>query len=366
MTSPSVAPETRADKLRGVRVGLVGLGLLAVILVAGLAWAKWLPYLDKASALDAARSWADPSIFTSAGRSGSAPTFGGAWSFTLDYFDAVWRALLVAVLVAAAVDALVPRRWLVAVLDRRTRLGQSLVGGTLSLPSMMCTCCTAPVAVGLRRRGVPLSASIAYWLGNPLLNPAVLVFLFFVLPWQYSLVRLGVGLALVIGASALVPRLANHQPELVEAAGAGLSTSQTDPASLRELPTRYLRSLLRLALVLLPEYVVVVFVLGLLSGWLSDFADLEQHIGAVALVLAAVVATCLVIPTGGEIPVIVAVLAAGGGSWLGGVLLIALPAVALPSIAMVGRVIGWRVTWVTTGTIALGSLVAGGMVAALS
>ena len=50
--------------------------------------------------------------------------------------------------------------------------------------------CTAPVAVSLRERGAATAASLAYWIGNPVLNPAVLVFLSLVAPWQFGLVRI--------------------------------------------------------------------------------------------------------------------------------------------------------------------------------
>src|SRR3546814_13687516 len=83
--------------------------------------------------------------------------------------------------------------------------------------------------------------------------------------------------------------------------------------ALRELPGRYLRSLVRFAVVLIPEYVVIVFLTGLLSGWLSDFAGLDQSLGAAAVLLVALVGTALVIPTGGEIPVLAALLAVGAG-----------------------------------------------------
>ncbi|BBY21273.1 hypothetical protein [Mycobacterium stomatepiae] len=72
------------------------------------------------------------------------------------------------------------------------------------MPSMMCTCCAAPIAVTLRRNGVTRTAAIAYWLGNPLLNPAVLAFLFFVAPWQWTLTRAVVGVVTVIGVAVAV------------------------------------------------------------------------------------------------------------------------------------------------------------------
>jgi uncharacterized membrane protein YraQ (UPF0718 family) len=84
------------------------------------------------------------------------------------------------------------------------------MGGLLSTPSMMCTCCTAPVAVTLRRRGVAIAATVGYWLGNPLLNP-VLVFLLFVAPWQWTVTRGVVGAVTVIAGAVLVARWAERR-----------------------------------------------------------------------------------------------------------------------------------------------------------
>jgi uncharacterized membrane protein YraQ (UPF0718 family) len=345
---------------RELVAGLAGVGVLLVVLVAGLAWAKWLPYLAKAGTLADTRSWPGHPIFAAAGEAGGAPSPSGAWRFTVDYFEAVWKALVVAIAVAAAVDALVPRRWLLGLMARRGRAAQALTAGVVSMPSMMCTCCTAPVTVGLRRRGAPLAAGLAYWLGNPLLNPAVLVFLALVLPWQYAVVRVVVGAALVFGASAVLARVLER--DQVPAAD---EPPEAEPVRLRDLPGRYLRSLARFAVVLVPEYAVVVLALGLVSATLSDFGGLAQRLGLLAVLLAAVLATLLVVPTGGEIPVVTAALAAGAGAGVAGVLLVALPALSLPSIVMVGRGLGWRATWAAAAAVALGGLVAGALLAVL-
>ena len=169
---------------------------------------------------------------------------------------------------------------------------------------------------GLRQRGTGTAASLAYWLGNPLLNPAVLVFLFLVAPWQFGVVRIIVGVSVVVGGSALVARLfasretaAPGQPEA--ALPPGLHPPQPpDPVRLGQFPLRFTRSLFRLAVVLIPVYVAVL-VLGYLSSWLSDFAGLDARLGIAAVLVCAVIGTLLVIPTGGEIPVILALSAAG-------------------------------------------------------
>lgn len=332
---------------------LAGLGALVLVLVIGLSWAKWLPYWDRVWALQDLPVWPSGAIFDAAG---DAPSLVGAWDFTTAYFTAVWKAVVVALLVAAAIDALVPRTWLVRMLNRPTPLRQAVAGATASLPSMMCSCCTAPVAVGLRRTGVSTGASLAYWVGNPLLNPAVIVFLALVLPWEYAATRLVVGLLVAVGASALIGRwVAGRGSATAVAAPAGVP----DAPSLGELPGRFARSAARFTLVLVPEYLLLVFVMGLLSPWLTGLYGVEGVMGAGALLLAAVVGTLLVIPTGGEIPVVAALLAVGASAGTAGALLITLPALSVPSIAMVGGALGWRAATAMSGAVAVGGLVAG-------
>jgi uncharacterized membrane protein YraQ (UPF0718 family) len=362
MTTLGSPDQVRGGSRRDVRTGVAGVCVLAVVLVGGLLWAKWLPYADKARGLGRTHTWPGGAIFASSGDPGTAPSWSGAWEFTAAYFQAVWRAAVVALLVAAAIDALVPRTWLLAVMNRRSRLGQALAGGVASLPSLMCTCCTAPVVVGLRRRGAAVPASLAYWVGNPVLNPAVLVFLFLVAPWQFGVVRIVVGASLVFGVTALVGRLTDRPAVRTPQAE---SPARPDPVRLRDLPVRYLRSLARFAVVLVPEYVIVVLLVGALSGWLSDFSGLGARLGVLAVVVCAVIGTMLVIPTGGEIPVVLALSAAGLGAGTAGALLITLPALSVPSMVMVGRALSWRVTAAMAGAVVVAGLLSAALLWAL-
>jgi uncharacterized membrane protein YraQ (UPF0718 family) len=342
-------------------VGTAGLLVLAVVFVAGLAWAKWIPYGQKAGKLSSTHSWAGSTMFADAGKPGALPTFSGAWHFSWIYFQDVGRGFLVALLIAAALDALVPQSWLLSVLNRRTRLGQAVAGGAAALPSLMCTCCSSPLAVGLRRRGASGTASLAYWVGNPLLNPAVLVFLFLVAPWQFGVVRIVVGAAVVVGGSVLVTRLfGSEEPDGDRPLPPELrSAGDPDPARLSQFPPRFARSLMRLAAVLIPLYLVVVYITAFLSGWLSDFSRLDARLGLAAVLVCAVLGTLLVIPTGGEIPVILALTAVGVGAGTAGALLITLPAVSLPSMMMVGRALSWRITLSMATVVAAAGLLGG-------
>jgi uncharacterized membrane protein YraQ (UPF0718 family) len=266
------AADDQRDRRRDGVVAVTGVVVVAVVV---LFWSKWLPYAEKVIELGGTRTWSGSSILSVGGvRPGEPPSWHAALSFTVAYAAAVWKALVAALLISAAVQAWVPRAWLLRLLDRPGRVRSAAVAGLVSMPSMMCTCCTAPVAVGLRRRGVGVSAAVAYWLGNPLLNPAVLVFLVLVAPWQWVVTRALVGLLLVVGGAATVLWLADRRREPAMARvelESPLIDDGGDPdisgdGWLRAAPARFARVLVRMSLVLVPEYLLVVMVVGALRG----------------------------------------------------------------------------------------------------
>ncbi|TMR05552.1 permease [Actinomadura soli] len=340
------------------------LALFGAVAAVGLLWAKWLPYTEKVGGLLDTPEWSGGSILDKAGEAGTGPSLSGGWEFTGSYFESVWKAMVVGLIVAAAVEALVTRRWLLRLLGRgRGPYRDSLVGGLLSLPSMMCTCCTAPVVTALRRRGASTPAALAYWVGNPTLNPAVLVFLAFVAPWQWTFTRLAVGALLVFVVTALVSRLA---PRDTGVPIPNAADEEADDVALRDAPRRFGRALLRMSVTLVPEYLVVVLALGAFRGWLFPLGGSAAEWGVAAVLLAAVVGTLVVIPTAGEIPIVQGLTLLGVGAGAAGALLIALPALSLVSIVMVGRALSWRVTFAMAASVAGCALLAGALLWAIS
>jgi hypothetical protein len=350
-SSAVLAPRPRRDLLPI----LLGLGAFALIAAAGLWWAKWSPYSKKLSGLLATPVWPGHDLLAKAGRAGSTPSASGAWAFTQAYIDEVWKGFLVALLVAAGVQTLVPRRWLLRALTARSRGRGSMAGGIASLPSLMCTCCTAPIAVSLRRDGVPTSAALAYWVGNPVLNPAVLAFLAIVAPWQWVATRIVIGLLLVFVATAIVARFADRQPRAIQSA----EPAPVRGFNLRAAPADYLRTLARLAVTLIPIYVAVVFLLGLFRGWLFPLDAGAEHWVVLSVLGAAILGTLVVIPTAGEIPILQGLAGAGVSTGAIGALLITLPAISLASMAMVVRAFSPRVTLAMAGAVMACGLLAG-------
>jgi hypothetical protein len=282
----------------------------------------------------------------------------------------VWIALVAALLIAASVEALIPQERIVRLLApgtgwRRSRIGGSLAAGRLAIPCMMCTCCSAPLAVTLRRRGVPAGPVLGYWLGNPVLNPAVPAFLALVGPVAVGgdpvRRRCGPG-----GRGDRADRPAHGPPPRGGEQAASLPGAAPAEFSLRTAPARFTRTLARLTLTLVPEYFLVVLALGTFRGWLFPLGASATHWGLLALLIAAVAGILLMIPTAGEIPILQGLVVLGVGVAPVGALLITLPAVSLPSMVMVGRALTWRVVAVTAAAVALTSLASGALLWALS
>jgi hypothetical protein len=340
---------------------VTGVVAAAAIFTAALLWAKWWPYAGKIGDVGASHTWPGSDILGVGGvRPGDAPSRHAATSFAGAYFLAIWKALVAALLIGAALQTLVPRRWVARVTARRGPVSGAVLGGLAGTPSMMCTCCAAPVAATLRRTGVPTSAAVAYWLGNPLLNPAVLVFLLFVAPWQWTVTRLVMGVVLVVGGAALVARLTDGRR-----AAAAPETGSTGPRDTGHPAARYARALGRLTVTVVPEYLVVVGLIGAFRGWLFPLGHGALHTGVLVVLVAAVLGTLLVIPTAGEIPILHGLALAGLSLGAVGALLVTLPAVSLPGMALVGRALGWRATVATAGVVAVGGVLAGGLLLAL-
>lgn len=349
----------RAHAVAGVALAMA----LAAVL---LWWAKWAPYAAKVGGLSSSRHWSGHSTLAAAGiKAGQAPSWSAAWRFTTDYGLAVWKALVAALVIAAAMQSLVPRDWLARMLSRRRATTSATAGGLAALPSMMCTCCTAPVAVSLKRCGAPTSAVVAYWLGNPLLNPAVLAFLALAAPWQWVATRAVFGALLVVFGSVIAARWARNRKPDDATPVAAPPPELTEPFDLAAAPAKFGKALLRLALILVPEYFAVVMLIGAFGGWLFPLSSGSTN-QAAAVAAAVVLGTLLVIPTAGEIPLAQGLSAAGFGLGTVGALLITLPAVSLPSMVMVGRALTWRVTIAVAAAVAVAGAGAGLVLAAVS
>jgi len=135
-TLEAIAAPTRKDAKSGFSaVQAWSIAAFTVIAVGGLFYAKWEPYYHKAF-LAAAKHSIGGSIISGHASAPPPASWHAAVEYALAYGKAIWQAMIVGLLVAAGVQTLLPRQWLVRILGRMN-FGSVAVAGAASAASMM-------------------------------------------------------------------------------------------------------------------------------------------------------------------------------------------------------------------------------------
>ncbi|POA17392.1 hypothetical protein C1886_22145 [Pseudomonas sp. FW300-N1A1] len=308
--------------------------LFLLVACIGLYYVKWSPYYFKAFvAAD------NHSIGASILNDAQTSPLAAALAYAKVYFLAIWKAAVLAVILGSLLQVLIPRDWLLRLFGK-AGFASTLRGGLFALPGMMCSCCAAPVAAGMRRQNVSVGAALAFWIGNPVLNPATLVFMGFVLGWGFTALRLVAGIVLVLGVSLVAQRISRpeHVPEAALQAVANVSTTDSQP-----FLGRWIRTLWQLFWSTIPVYILAVLVLGAARVWLFPHVDGAMADSLWWLVPLAIVGTLFVIPTAAEIPIVQTMMALGMGTGPAVALLMTLPSISLPSLLMLRKDFDTRV-----------------------
>lgn len=325
--------------------------VFALVAIIGFAYVKWIPYYAKVFIAQSQHSIGDSII---SGQASSAPpaSWNAALGYAIAYGKSIWKAMILGLVLGSGIKVLLPSQWVGGLLGR---LGfRSVIrGGVLAIPCMMCTCCAAPVAAGMRQSRASVGSVVSWWLSNPILNPATLVFMGFVLGWGWALFRLVFGIAMVLGIAYLAERYAGSGET-------GLA-GQDFPAEVH-VPTgnilmRWLQEFITLGVKLLPEYLILVLLLGACRAWLFPvFGADDTMLWIVAMALAG---TLFVIPTAGEVPIVQAMLALGMGAGPAAALIMTLPAISLPSLTMLGSVFSLQVRLLIAASVVFTGIMAG-------
>ncbi|MFD1471575.1 permease [Companilactobacillus mishanensis] len=327
--------------------------LFFAIFIAGIFYVKWYPYYGKAITAASTHSVGD-SIIAGVGAKSAGVSLQNGFTFTITYFLSVWKALAVAIIVGSLVQVLIPVRWVRRYLGG-TKLRNTLIGTLMGVPTMMCTCCSAPVTVGLSKSKASVNSIMAFFLANPLLNPATLIFMGLVLGWKYTIFRIVFGILMVISIATLVGKLSTKkQVEVNEG-------SEFDPVNENSeaLWKRWWKAFYTLIIDSIPAYVVIVFLLGTFEGVLFPAIQGGLSGGWLAVLLFALVGTIFVVPTAGEIPIIQALMALGLTAGPTAALLMTLPAVSIVSLALLKPVLSWKSLGITAASVFAFGLVAG-------
>lgn len=345
------------DRETSARRLLTGVIIFLLIAVAGLFIVKWWPYWCKA--LVAARTHSiGASIVSGKGVEPQAVGFQAAWQYSLAYFKAVWEAVVLALILGSSIQVLVPRAWLMRMLGGNGAQ-PAVIAGAASIAGMMCTCCTAPIVVGLRKQRAGLGSALAFFIGNPILNPATIIFMGFVLGWAFAGLRIVFGLALVVLVAFVADRYAVRNGEGHMEHALALAPIEDTKRSVLSLSRAWFAELWTEIYTMLPGYILIVFVLGGLRAWLFPPGLTIHASGFGAVALLAAIGTGFVIPTAGEIPITQTLMHAGMGAGPAAALLITLPAISLPSLFIVRKVFPSKLLAIVIGCVFAVGVVAG-------
>lgn len=323
--------------------------LFFLVVIMGLWYVKWQPYYGKAFTAAETHS-IGKSILAQADTS----PIKAAWDYALVYFLAVWKAAVLGVLLGSLIQVLIPRHWLLRTLGQ-PRFQGTLLGTLFALPGMMCTCCAAPVVAGMRRQRVSMGGALAFWMGNPLLNPATIVFMGFVLGWYFAFIRLVAGLITVLVVASLVQKMVKESAQ--PAAPVDIDIPEPQGSFL----TRWGKALWQLFWSTIPVYILAVLILGAARVWLFPHADGAIDNTILWVIAMAVVGCLFVIPTAAEIPIVQTLMMAGMGMAPALALLITLPAVSLPSLVMLRQTFPAKALWLTGALVAVSGMITGSL-----
>jgi hypothetical protein len=252
---------------------------------------------------------------------------------SINYFALIWPALLFGILISGAVRVLDPPRWF-GQAGGGGRIRSQLLGGLAGAPLMLCSCCAAPVFSGVYERSSRLGPSLAVMLAAPSLNPAALILTFMLFDHRIAFARLAMAGIAVFFAGILIERFVPLAP---------VDCSTIVEENKRTLLTTFVRSCLQVAVRTVPFIVVGVLVSMAIAMWLPVGALASTGGQVVAIILVALIAVPLAMPTFFEIPLALILLSAGAPAGAAVALLIAGPAVNLPSLFTIARATNWKV-----------------------
>ena len=225
--------------------------LFLLVVAVGLYYVKWQPYYGKAFVAADSHS-----IGKSILADGAASPWLAAWQYALVYFTAVWKAALLGVLLGSLVQVLIRAtgwraRSATGVFPAPCWGADRAAGHDVHLLRRTgCRRHAPPVGIQRRRAGLLLA--------NPVLNPATLVFMGFVLGWPFAAIRLVAGVVMVLGIAWLVQRVTANDPQPA-APQPPLMTAQSDE---RPFLARWGKALWALFWSTIPIYVLAVLALG--------------------------------------------------------------------------------------------------------
>ena len=265
-------------------------------------------------------------------------------SRTLNYFQVIWPALFLGILIGGAVSTFVSPRWLLRALGTGS-LRSQIVAGFAGAPLMLCSCCVAPIFTSMYERSARLGPSLALMLAAPALNPAALILTFMLFDYKIAAMRVTAGLVAVLFIGMIADKVIGQGRVPLEV------DSISPNVSVRSHLLRFIRSCVQITLRLIPAIVIGVLVSMIVAQWLPVGVLTSPHARLLAVIVVATFAVPLALPTFFEIPLAVVLLGLGAPMGAALAVLIAGPSINLPSLLSIMRSTNWKIAAMVAASI---------------
>src|SRR2546430_7703810 len=245
-----------------------------------------------------------------------------------------------------------PPRWWSSVVGHGY-LRPNLIAGVAGMPLMLCSCCAAPIFSGMRAKSSRLGPPLAITLAAPSLNPAALILTFMLFGSSIGITRVAMAAIGVFLTATLVDKLFSGQR-------GDCPTDTEEKSQVISMPIAFLRSCLSVAVRTVPLIVIGVLISMLIALLLPRGIFLSGWGTMTSIVIIALIAVPLALPTFFEIPLALILISAGAPLAAVVPLLIAGPAVDLPFLFAISRAGSLKDAGTVRGTLfrlsAVGSL----------
>ncbi len=253
--------------------------------------------------------------------------------------------------------------------------GAHLAGTVMALPQPFCSCCASPIGATLYRKGASLGPVLAFTVSSPMLNITTLVLAAALLPTEFALLRIAggiiVGVFITYGVSLIAARWVTggeaeaRRGKLFEWSSKVLGAysrlfhferlfSEGAIDSPAVLISNWLGMASRLAKVVIPLFIVFSVLAVYIVQAMPDSGN-----NIIGVVVTAIFATLLMVPTWTEIPLAVGLIN-NGLTGIAAVVLITLPAVSIPCLFIIaGAVRSLKVTLILGFSVLLAGILAG-------
>lgn len=113
--------------------------------------------------------------------------------------------MLIGTLIGGMIEVFIPRERIASIFPKQRWL-TVLTAAALGIILPVCECAIVPVVRRLLRKGVPLSAAIAYLLAGPIVNPLVAAStaVAYSFSWQVAAIRVAIGYIIAAGVGLLM------------------------------------------------------------------------------------------------------------------------------------------------------------------